>query len=77
MQAEERLKSGNLAEALAELQADVRREPANPQKRVFLFQLLCLQGRWDRALTQLQVLSEMDPTTSAMFAVLQVLVPLA
>src|SRR5437762_1397358 len=66
MQAEERLKSGNLEEALAELQADVRREPANPQKRVFLFQLLCLLGRWDRALTQLQVLSDMDPKTSAM-----------
>jgi type VI secretion system protein ImpE len=66
MQAEERLKSGNLAEALAELQADVRREPANPQKRVFLFQLLCLLGRWDRALTQLQVLSEMDPSTGPM-----------
>jgi type VI secretion system protein ImpE len=66
MLAEERLKSGNLTEALAELQADVRREPANPQKRVFLFQLLCLLGRWDRALTQLQVLSDMDPSTGPM-----------
>jgi type VI secretion system protein ImpE len=66
MQAEERLRSGNLAEALAELQADVRREPANPKKRVFLFQLLCLLGRWDRALTQLQVLADMDPSASAM-----------
>jgi type VI secretion system protein ImpE len=66
MQAEQRLKSGNLAEALAELQADVRREPANPEKRVFLFQLLCLLGRWDRALTQLQVLSDMDPNTMPM-----------
>jgi type VI secretion system protein ImpE len=66
MQAEERLRSGDLDEALAALQADVRREPANPDKRVFLFQLLCLLGRWDRALTQLQVLSDMDPKTSAM-----------
>jgi type VI secretion system protein ImpE len=66
MQAEECLRSGNVEEALAELQADVRREPANPQKRVFLFQLLCLLGRWDRALTQLQVLSDMDPKTVAM-----------
>jgi type VI secretion system protein ImpE len=66
MQAEERLRSGNVEEALAELQADVRREPANPQKRVFLFQLLCLLGRWDRALTQLQVLAEMDPKTGPM-----------
>jgi type VI secretion system protein ImpE len=66
MQAEERLRSGNVEEALAELQADVRREPANPQKRVFLFQLLCLLGRWDRALTQLQVLAEMDSKTGPM-----------
>jgi type VI secretion system protein ImpE len=66
MQAEERLKSGNVEEALAELQADVRKDPANPQKRTFLFQLFCLLGRWDRALTQLQVLADMDKTTMPM-----------
>jgi type VI secretion system protein ImpE len=64
--AEERLRAGNLADTLTELQAEVRAEPANPEKRVFLFQLLCLLGRWDRALTQLQVLSDLDPKMSAM-----------
>jgi type VI secretion system protein ImpE len=66
MQAEERLKSGNVEEALAELQADVRKDPANPLKRTFLFQLFCLLGRWDRALTQLQVLADMDKKTMPM-----------
>jgi type VI secretion system protein ImpE len=66
MQAEERLKSGNLEEALTELQAEIRKDPANPQKRTFLFQLHCLLGRWDKALTQLQVLADMDKKTMPM-----------
>src|SRR4051812_29202926 len=66
MQAAERLKSGNLEEALADLQAEVRKNPANAQTRVFLFQLLCLLGRWDRARTQLEVLADMDKQTTSM-----------
>src|SRR3954470_10974116 len=66
MQAAERLKSGNLEEALADLQAEVRKNPANAQTRVFLFQLLCLMGRWDRARTQLEVLADMDKKTTPM-----------
>jgi type VI secretion system protein ImpE len=66
MQAAELLKSGNLEQALADLQAEVRKDPANPQSRVFLFQLLCLLGRWDRARTQLEVLADMDKKTTPM-----------
>jgi type VI secretion system protein ImpE len=66
VQAAERLKSGNLEEALADLQAEVRKHPANPQTRTFLFQLLCLLGRWDRARTQLEVLADMDKQTTSM-----------
>jgi type VI secretion system protein ImpE len=66
MQAAERLKSGDLEQALADLQAEVRKDPANPQSRVFLFQLLCLLGRWDRARTQLEVLADMDKQTTSM-----------
>jgi type VI secretion system protein ImpE len=66
MQAAERLKTGNLEEALADLQAEVRKDPANPQSRVFLFQLLCLLGRWDRARTQLEVVSDLDKKTTPM-----------
>jgi len=66
MQAAERLKSGNIEEALADLQADVRNHPSNPQTRIFLFQLLCLMGRWDRARTQLEVLADLSKETTSM-----------
>jgi type VI secretion system protein ImpE len=38
----------------------VRVEPANPKLRVFLFQLLCILGEWERARAQLQTLAELD-----------------
>ena len=62
MPAEQLLKEGRLDETLAELQEQVRREPANAKHRLFLFQLLAVLGQWDRALTQLQVVSEMEPS---------------
>jgi type VI secretion system protein ImpE len=38
----------------------VRAEPSDARHRVFLFQLLCVLGQWDRALTQLNVAGDMD-----------------
>ena len=55
------LKNADLARALAELQNEVRREPAQPKHRIFLFQLLSVLGQWDRALTQLNVVRDLDP----------------
>lgn len=60
------LQTGNVKEALAQLQDHVRNDPANSQYRVFLFQLLSVTGAWDRALTQLNVCADMDPATLAM-----------
>jgi type VI secretion system protein ImpE len=60
MTPEEYIKAGQVEEALAGLQEAVRKAPADPRLRRFLFQLDCILGRWDKALTQLQVLSEMD-----------------
>ncbi len=53
--------STRLADLLAEGQSSVRGDPANAKRRVMLFQLMVLGGQWDRALTQLQVIKEMDP----------------
>ena len=36
------------------------RRAADAAQRRFLFQLLCVAGKWEKALTQLQVLAEMD-----------------
>jgi type VI secretion system protein ImpE len=59
--AERHLKDGDPVAALARLQEDVRARPADAKLRVFLFQLLCVLGQWERALNQLKVASEMDP----------------
>jgi type VI secretion system protein ImpE len=63
---DETLKNGDIAAALADLQNQVRGNPADPKLRVYLFQLLCVLGQWDRALTQLNVCGEMDDATLSM-----------
>jgi type VI secretion system protein ImpE len=64
--AEESFRAGNLAVSLAELQADIRQNAADPKRRIFLAQLLMLLGQWDRAVTQLNVVAEMDPAALPM-----------
>jgi type VI secretion system protein ImpE len=60
------LREGKLDEALAALTQQIRAKPADAKLRTFLFQLLCVQGQWERALTQLNVTGEMDAGTLAM-----------
>jgi len=64
--AEQSLKSGDPAAALAQLQEQVRAKPADPKLRVFLFQLLCVLGQWERALNQLEVACGLDASALAM-----------
>ena len=45
MTAEELIRGGNLEEALAGVQADVRKKPADAKLRVLLFQLLAILGQ--------------------------------
>lgn len=66
MSAEEELRNGNPAAALAHLQDQVRQDPSNAKLRTFLFQLLSVLGQWDRAMNQLNVAGELDPATLAM-----------
>jgi len=66
MLAEQHLHEGRPEEALAELQAQIRKEPSNARLRIFLFQLLAILGQWERALNQLNVLSDMDPASQTM-----------
>jgi type VI secretion system protein ImpE len=60
------LDNQSLEEVLQAAQADVRRSPADPKPRIFLFQLLCVLGSWERALNQLQVIGEMDAASLPM-----------
>jgi len=71
MSAEESVLAGRLADGLAELQGQVRKQPADPRLRVFLFQLLAVLGQWDRALTQLKVAADLDPSALAMLRTYQ------
>jgi type VI secretion system protein ImpE len=64
--AELSLKAGDPAAALALLQEQVRAQPSDAKLRVFLFQLLCVLGQWERALNQLNVASSLDPGALAM-----------
>lgn len=57
---EENVRQGRLEEALAELQSAVRKAPADAKHRILLFQLLSIMGQWQRALTQLNVVGDLD-----------------
>jgi len=64
--AEQALKDGDPQIAIKHLQAQIRKQPADAKLRVFLFQLLCVQGDWSRALNQLTVACELDISTLPM-----------
>ena len=64
--AQELIAAGDPQAALQVLQQQVRDHAADAKLRVFLFQLLCVLGQWQRALNQLQVCGEMDAGTLAM-----------
>jgi len=66
MNPETALKEGRPGEALQLLTAEVRQNPADVRRRVFLFQLLALLGEWDRAQTQLNVVGELDSANTLM-----------
>jgi type VI secretion system protein ImpE len=58
--AEELFAKGDLPGCLAQLQGEVRKQPASGKLRVFLAQVLMVTGDWDRALNQLTVAAELD-----------------
>jgi len=66
LSAEDHLRAGDPAQALKLLQDQVRARPGDARLRVFLFQLLCVLGQWERALTQLGVAAELDASALAM-----------
>lgn len=69
--AREALRSGDLEGAMAALKQDVRKAPRDSKLRTFLFQMFCVTGEWDRALTQLSVAAELDPLAFPMLQAYQ------
>lgn len=64
--AEESFRRGDLAGCLGSLQEEVRKHPNEVRPRIFLAQVLMVLGQWERALTQLGVLKELDASTLPM-----------
>ncbi|MCX9156617.1 type VI secretion system accessory protein TagJ [Niveibacterium sp. 24ML] len=64
--AEQAIRDADPDSALKFLQDGVRANPADAKLRIFLFQLLSVQGQWDRALNQLNVAAELDASSLAM-----------
>jgi type VI secretion system protein ImpE len=63
------LNAGDPAAALEALQGEVRKKPSDAKLRIFLFQLMALNGQWERAQRQLEVIKEMDDEAIAMVEV--------
>ena len=68
MDAETLLRAGQPQEALAVLRDAVRKDPSSPKLRKFLCQLQIVNGEWERALNQLQVIAGMEPENGAAMA---------
>ncbi len=60
MDAREHLLAGDPKAALERLKQEVRKAPRDVALRVFLFQLFCITGEWDRAVTQATTAAELD-----------------
>jgi type VI secretion system protein ImpE len=61
MNATELYRAGRLDEAIQALGAALRENPADAQRRTFLFELLCFAGQYDRAEKQLAMLADGGP----------------
>ena len=60
IQSEAAVRAGRPHDALQRLTAAVRAKPADVALRIYLAQLLCVLGQWERAHTQLNVAADMD-----------------
>lgn len=63
MNAQELLRAGQLDEAITALGTELREHPSDARRRMFLFELLCLAGNYDRAEKQLGILAEEDASS--------------
>lgn len=66
MNHEQYLQQGKLKESLESIQDKIRSDASNLDYRIFLFQLLSIQGSWDRADKQLDVIAKLDDGALAM-----------
>src|ERR1035441_5468056 len=63
--------AGRLQAAIQALTAEVKANPADGPKRIFLFELLSFAGEWDRAEKQIDVLGQAGPNEALAVQVYQ------
>ena len=68
MKAKALYQAGKLNEAIQALNAEIRENPTDAQRRVFLFELLCFAGDYDRATQEIRRALELDPKNPRMQA---------
>jgi type VI secretion system protein ImpE len=61
--AKELFQQGELAAAITQLISEVKARPTDTSARIFLFELLCFAGEWDRAERQLDVIATQGAQT--------------
>ena len=66
MTARDVLRDGDARAALEQLKQEVRKAPRDVALRTFLFQMFCVFGEWERAVTQLNAAAQLDPITLPM-----------
>ncbi|ANN68567.1 type VI secretion system accessory protein TagJ [Bordetella bronchialis] len=60
------LHAGSLAARIESVVAGVRRQPGDADLRAQLFQLLAVQGEWERAAEQIKLCAELNPQAAPM-----------
>lgn len=66
MTAETLLQAGDPHAAQAALQEQVKKQPGDSKLRVFLFQLMAVNGQWKRSQAQLEIAGQLDPEAGPM-----------
>jgi type VI secretion system protein ImpE len=66
MTAETLLHAGDPKAALDALQEQVKKQPTDSKLRIFLFQLLAINGQWQRAQAQLEIAGQLDSEAEPM-----------
>jgi type VI secretion system protein ImpE len=65
MDAQSLYRAGNLQAAIEALGDELKKQPLDAKRRIFLFELLCFAGDYDRAEKHLNVLSDASPQAAA------------
>lgn len=72
--AQDFFQAGRLDEAIQAMNAEVKSNPTDPERRGFLVELLCFKGNLERADLMLDVIADHDPTSAVGIALFRQLV---